>query len=125
MVNDMITVFNRLTSKTLADYTLHEHIVELHYEKFKYLYYMINDMDLSHIETITCEDDSNNLIVKIESTKAKYLNDVIYYINERKSSYNKSNLFTINIEEYSNIITLTIGIINDEKEDTLYGNRLI
>ena len=85
---------------------------------------MINDMDLSHIETITCEDDSNNLIVKIESTKAKYLNDVIYYINERKSSYNKSNLFTINIEEYSNIITLTIGIINDEKEDTLYGNRL-
>lgn len=121
----MITLFNRLTSKKLVDYTLYDHVIGYHYEKFKYLYYMIGDIDLSHIDNITCEDDEDDLIVYISTTKPKYLDDVVYTINDRKNSYSKREYFKLNVSELSDVVTLSIGIQNNEKEEDLYENRLI
>lgn len=122
---DMITLFNQLTSQELADYTLFSDIVDLHYEKFKYLYYMLKKVDLSKISKILCTEDADSMSVSIEPKSIDYTNDLMYCINERKSSYKKSEYFTIDVTCYEKTIHIVIGMVGDEKEGDLYADRLI
>ena len=55
MKTDLITIFNQLTSSELADYNLFSDIIENHYEKFRYLYSLINNLNLSKVKTINCK----------------------------------------------------------------------
>lgn len=121
----MITLFNQLTSKELVDYTLFSRIIDSHYEKFKYLYYIIKNIDLDDIESITCTDDENNLLVTIIPNDINRINDIIYTINARQKSYKKSNYFDIDVECDNASIHIDISMSGDEKESEIYANRLI
>lgn len=125
MKHDMITLFNRLTTRELADYTLFSHMLDLHYEKFKYLYYMLKDVDLAQIDNITCEENSERISVDITPTSIDYCSDIMSSIDNRKDSYRKSNYFSISITCYSNDINIIIRMAGDEKEGDLYADRLI
>ena len=94
-LNDMITLFNQLTSKKLADYNLFSHMIELHYEKFKYLYYILKNLDLNTVSDITCVESDDKISVSIEPSKNSYTNDIIYIINEQKNLYKKREYFDI------------------------------
>lgn len=125
MKTDMITLFNRLTTSELADYNLFSNMIDLHYEKFKYLYYMLKDVDLSGIDTITCDENEDRISVKITVLSDEYMSDIIHNIYERRDSYKKSNYFTTDIDHYSNTININISMSGREKERELYADRLI
>jgi len=125
MKTDMITLFNRLTTSELADYNLFSNMIDLHYEKFKYLYYMLKDVDLSGIDTITCDENEDRISVKITVLSDEYMSDIIHNIYELRDSYKKSNYFTTDINHYSNTININISMSGREKERELYADRLI
>jgi hypothetical protein len=68
---DIITVFNRLTNSELADCKLFETILNDHYEKFKYFYYMVLELPIEDIQKITCQIENNELIFKTKLTSIK------------------------------------------------------
>ena len=121
----MVTIFNQLTSSELADYTLFENILEYHYEKFRYFYFLINDIDLKKIEKIYCKEKKNNIKVYIVPHENKYINDIVFAINNCKNDYSSSKYFTVDIiEEYNNIV-VDIGMKNDREEGDIYANRFV
>jgi len=125
MRHDMVTIFNQLTSSELADYTLFENILEYHYEKFRYFYFLINDIDLKKIEKIYCKEKKNNIKVYIVPHENKYINDIVFAINNCKNDYSSSKYFTVDIiEEYNNIV-VDIGMKNDREEGDIYANRFV
>lgn len=125
MKNDLITIFNQLTSSELADYNLFSNIIENHYEKFKYLYSLIEDIDLSTIDKIYCSDDKYTLKTTIDARKNKYLNDIVYSINSNRYSYIHSDYFDMDIVQKHNQLIINIKMKSDLKEDDIYANRFV
>lgn len=125
MKNDMITLFNQLTSSELADYTLFSNIVDYHYEKFKYLYYMLKDGDLSRIANIACTEDINTLHVVIKIDDIDYIDPLVYSVNARKARYNLADNFNVNISWYDHALHIIINVINNEREGDIYAGRFI
>lgn len=121
----MITLFNQLTSSELADYTLFSNIVDYHFEKFKYLYYMLKDGDLSKISDITCTEDIDKLDVTIKFDDTDYIDTLVYSINARKTSYSMADDFETNISWYDHALHITIAVINNEREGDMYAGRFI
>lgn len=124
-MKDMITLFNQLTSRKLADYNLFAQIVDNHYEKFKYLYYMISKLDFGKIDTIICDMSDSVIHVDITAKDNKYINTIIYTINNRKLSYKKAEFFLLDISEKGGTLTLSIGMVDDIREGELYADRFI
>ena len=125
MRHDMITLFNQLTSSELADYTLFENILEYHYEKFRYFYFLINDVNLKKIEKIYCKEKRSNIMVYIIPHENKYINDIVFAINNSKTQYATSKYFTLDIIEDHNTLVIDIGMCNDCEEGDIYANRFI
>lgn len=125
MKTDMITLFNRLTSQELADYSLFSHMIDLHYEKFKYLYYVLKDIELSHIDNIVCVENVESISVTITPASIEHTSEIMFDINKRKDVYKKKEYFHIDIESYANAIQIDISIAGNEKEGDLYASRLI
>ena len=121
----MITLFNQLTSKELVDYNLFSQIIDSHYEKFKYLYYILKEVDLDTIADITCTADENTLSTSIIPNKIKHTDKLIYVINERKSEYKKADYFNINVSWCNKVIHIDISMSGDEKECDIYADRFI
>lgn len=125
-MNDMITLFNQLTSSKLADFNVFAEIVDNHYEKFKYLYYMISKLNLKKINTVLCDLNESSINVEITAKENKYINTIIYTINERKSTYKKSDYFIVDVCEQNGIVILGISMDCDSKEgEILYADRFI
>lgn len=125
-MNDMITLFNQLTSSKLADFNVFAEIVDNHYEKFKYLYYMIGKLNLKKINTVLCDLNESSINVEITAKENKYINTIIFTINERKSEYKKSEYFDIDLCEENGVVILNISMNQDSKEgDLLYADRFI
>lgn len=125
MKNDFITLFNRLTSSKLADYSLFSDMIENHYEKFKFLYYMINNIDLNNIDSIYSKTSKKELKTTIVPKNVKYANNVIFEINKRKQDYQYAEYFEIDLSEKNNNIQITISIVDNKKEGEIYENRFI
>lgn len=122
---DLITIFNQLTSSELADYNLFEDILSNHYEKFKYLYSLINDINLKKIDKICCTSSSTSIHVFIVPHSAKYLNEIIYSINANRHNYAFSEYFILNVYETNGELNIDIEIPEGSKEGDIYANRLI
>lgn len=122
---DLITIFNQLTSSELADYNLFDEILSNHYEKFKYLYSLINDIDLTKIDKIRCTSSSRALHVYITPDKVEYLNDIIYSINDNRHNYTFSEYFILDLCESSGKLTINIEMTDGIKEGDIYANRFI
>lgn len=126
MKNDLITIFNQLTSSELADYKLFSNIIENHYEKFKYLYSLIEDVDLSTVDKIYCDcDEEDSLTIYIEAAKTKYLNEIIFTINSNKKSYAFFDYFNTDLIQDHNKLCMVISVRNGMKEDDIYANRFV
>ena len=125
MKSDLITIFNQLTSSELADYNLFYNIIENHYEKFKYLYSLIDDIDLSTVDKINCKDEDDVLSICIQVDKVKYLNDIVYIINSNKKSYVFADYFIVDLIQDRNKLHMTISVKSGMKEDDIYANRFI
>lgn len=127
MKNDLITIFNQLTSSELADYKLFSSIIENHYEKFKYLYSLIEDINLDTVDKIYChcDDDKDSLTIYIEASKTKYLNDIIFTINSNKKSYAFFDYFDTNLVQDHKKLCIVISVRYGMKEDEIYANRFV
>lgn len=122
---DLITIFNQLTSSELADYNLFEDIISNHYEKFRYLYSLINKINLKKIDKIYCKSSSSTIHVYIEPHEIKYINDIIYKINANKHNYTYSDYLNLDVYESNGVLHISISIDDDTKEGDLYANRFI
>lgn len=125
MKNDLITIFNQLTSSELADYSLFSNILENHYEKFKYLYSLIEDVDLSIIDNIDCEVNPHCLRTIIDAQKSKYLNEIVYSINSNRCSYIYYKYFDVDLKQDHTQLIIDIMMKSDNGEDIIYANRFI
>ena len=70
-MSDIISVFNRLTEKRLADCILFETVLDEHYDKFKYFYFIISSIGMVDIDTITCRCEKTILLFTIKYTNKK------------------------------------------------------
>lgn len=122
---DLITIFNQLTSSELADYNLFEDIISNHYEKFRYLYSLINKISLRKINKIYCTTSSSAIHVCIEPHEIKYMDDIIYVINANKHKYTYSDYFNLDIYEKRGVLHISISIDDGSKEGDLYANRFV
>lgn len=125
MRNDMITIFNQLTSSKLADYTLFENIIDYHYEKFKYLYFLINGINLKKIEKIYCTENRNSMEVYIEPHENKYINDIVCAINDKRHDYYNYKYFHVDIIEDGGTLIINISMKNNREEGDIYANRFV
>lgn len=125
MANDMITLFNQLTSSELADYTLFENILDYHFEKFKYLYFLINKVNLKKINKIYCEANKEFITVYIEPHDNKYISDMISDIERKQNLYCNSDYFYINIIKEKNLLVIDVGMAENREECDIYENRFI
>lgn len=125
MTNDMITLFNQLTSSELADYTLFDNILEYHFEKFRYLYFLINKINLKKINKIYCNETKDYITVYIEPHDNKYISEMVSDIRKKEHLYCNSDYFFINIIEEKNLLVIDVGMAEDREECDIYENRLI
>ena len=125
MTNDMITLFNQLTSSKLADYTLFENILEHHFEKFKYLYFLINKINLKKINKIYCEETKDLITVYIEPHDNKYISDMISDIERKQHLYCNSDYFYINIIREKTLLIIDVGMAENREECDIYEDRFI
>lgn len=126
MKSDLITIFNQLTSRELADCNLFDGVLENHYEKVKYLYSLLHGVNMNNIKNIYCDSYLYDVLdVVIVPKDSKYNNNIIKKINKNKDNYYYSKYFEINIIEIKNFIKILISVVNGDEEDKLYENRLI
>jgi len=125
MKSDLINIFNRLTSSELADYNLFSEILENHYEKFKYLYSLIETINLDKVDRIQCKTNKHNLRVVIEPDDISYINDIICEINSNRNKYTFYKYFDLNLTESHSCLLIEIGIKNNKKEGEMYASRFI
>lgn len=125
MKSDLINIFNRLTSSELADYNLFSEILENHYEKYKYLYSLIEDVNLDKVEQIYCKTNKHNLRVIIEPHDISYINDIVCEINSKRNNHTFHKHFNLNMIESQNCLLIEIGIKNNKKEGEMYASRFI
>lgn len=125
MKSDLINIFNRLTSSELADYNLFSEILENHYEKFKYLYTLIEDINLDKIDKIQCKTNKHNLRVVIEPDDISYINDIVCEINGNRNKYTFYKHFDLNITESHSCLLIEISIKNNKKEGEMYASRFV
>lgn len=76
-MTDVLTLFNQLTHSELADYSIFENVLDNHYEKFKYFYHLMEDIDLINIDKIRCSESfiPNALEIRVSFENVKHLND--------------------------------------------------
>lgn len=122
-MNDMITIFNQLTSTELADYTLFDNLLELHFEKFRYFYSTIKYLDLDNISEITCTDTDDSLTFNIRPKKNKYVNDVenLLISEANKYAYHYAKHFKIDISSTNSMIIFKISHKKIRKEREIYA----
>lgn len=125
MKSDLINIFNRLTSSELADYNLFSEILENHYEKFKYLYSLLEGVNLKKIDDITCNTNKNTLRVIIEPEEVSYINDIIYKMNKNRNNYTYSKHFKLDINESNSRLLVEITTKNNKKEGEMYESRFV
>lgn len=114
----MIDVFNRLTDQQLADCQLFEDMILIHYEKFKYFYYIIEDMDLKTVQEIHCQEKDNELIMFINFKNKKdstsFKNNIVKYISNFTTPYD--TIFNMIINEVKNKLNISIEGKNCREE---------
>ena len=125
MKSDLINIFNRLTSSELADYNLFSEILENHYEKYKYLYSLIEEINLDKVDRIYCKTNKHNLRVVIEPQEITYINDIICEINKNRNKYTFYKHFNLDMVESHNCLLIEIGIKNNKKEGEMYASRFV
>lgn len=125
MKSDLINIFNRLTSSELADYNLFSELLENHYEKFKYLYSLIETINLTKIDKIYCKVNKNILKVFIEPQEIAHINNIIYKINKNKNNYTFSEYFKLNLIESNSTLIIEIKTKNNKKEGDIYESRFV
>ena len=125
MKSDLINIFNRLTSSELADYNLFSEILENHYEKFKYLYSLIENINLNKVEQIYCKTNKNSLRAIIEPHEISYINDIVYKINKNRNNYTFSEHFKLDLVESQNYLLIEIKMKNNKKESDVYASRFV
>lgn len=113
----MIDVFNRLTDQQLADCELFENMIETHYEKFKYFYYIIEDVCLNTVQKIHCQENVTELKIFIEFKNKKDITSFKNVINNYMSNFTTPYdiIFNMKIQEVKN--NLNISIENIERSD--------
>lgn len=116
----MIEVFNRLTSSKLADCSLFRNMLDEHYQKFRYFYSLIKNIDMKSISEISCVSKPQSIVITIIPSENNDINTIIYAINERKKSHPDSKLFVTNIVEYDGTISIEIMLYRLAKEGELY-----
>ena len=125
MKSDLVNLFNRLTSSELADYTLFSDVLDNHYEKVKYLYSLIDKINLNKIEQIYCTTNKNTLRIVIEPQNVSHINDIVYKINNNRNNYIFSDHFKLNIVESKNYLLVEISTKDNKKEGDMYASRFI
>ena len=126
MKSDLITIFNQLTSKELADCNLFDGVLENHYEKVKYLYSLLNGVNMNNIKNIYCDSYLYDVLdVVIVPKDIKHNNNILKKIDKNKHNYFYSEYFEINVIEIKDIIKILISVINGDEEEELYENRFV
>ena len=118
----MLSLFNQLTSKELADCDFFNNLITLHYEKFKYLYYILKDVDFENIIDICCNDETDNISVTLISIDAATL---YKYINEHRLDYPKQKYFKTSLLLNDNSVVIGITMLGFKKEVEMYASGLI
>ena len=100
----MIDVFNRLTDQQLADCRLFENLIILHYEKFKFFYSIIEDICLSTVQKIYCQEDETKLSIFINFKTKKDTKS----FKKLFENYTDCVEFNILIQEEKNNLNISI-----------------
>jgi len=122
----MISVFNQLTENELADCDLFEDILNLHYEKFKYFYLIIEDICLGDVQKIECTENTKQLIViiKFDDNKDRdSFRKVMDKYTKNKNSVYYSKYFSVKIEKESNKLNISIENKKICREEDIYEDR--
>lgn len=122
----MVTLFNQLTHDELADYSKFDNLLDYHYEKFKYLYRVIEGLTLEGIKSITCADKSEKelrIFIFISDKKkavsiGKKLNEIVRTF---KSDYKKYFKVSVTVEEARLVVVISAKKI--AKEEDIYEDR--
>lgn len=118
MSNDLVVLFNRLTSSKLADYSLFGDILEYHYEKFKLFYKIFKKIDLRKIEEIYGTNiDNDCLQISIIARDNKYISDMVNFIDKFDMSKFSWCDITTTYSSYSNTMIVSMSLIDDLYEE--------
>jgi hypothetical protein len=126
-MNDIITVFNRLTNSQLADCRAFEDILGRHYDKFKYFYYIIVNMENNEVDKITCkysQQEITFIISLIDDKEAKrYVTLFKKNFSDFNDSYYKNYLDHEVRKERFNVIVRLVCKEKYKDEEDMYEER--
>lgn len=119
-MNDMISVFNRLTESKLADYNLFEKLISLHFEKFRFFYYIIEDISLTKVQKIECSETTSKLLVIIKFKTNIERDKFERSLKKTNSFYSK--YFNTEFETEKNKLNISIENKKIRREEEIYEN---
>lgn len=118
----MVDLFNQMTEHQSSD-EFFKNLINIHYEKFKYLYHMIG----SHKDdvVITGVDSYSNSICVSICVHNQSSTDIYDELVNRQNDYSKAELFNVNVTKDGTTIQIKIELSKNSEEAELYVNRLI
>lgn len=120
MKHDRITIFNHIASNNLLEVDLFEQLLEYHFEKFRYFYSLLENINLQNIKCINCKEKKKSLKLYIVPLENKYINDIIDRINNQRNIYALHDSFNLDVNVCDGQIEIQISLNPEAEEVELY-----
>jgi hypothetical protein len=125
IMGNIVNLFNRLTDNRLADYHLFENIIDDHYDKFRYFYLIVSNIDMHNVIKINGGVVSNmEVLFFIEAEEAfitDYYDDISKNHQCLKNNY-FNKYFKVKIDQVYNGINIYIECIYDDENEIYKDN---
>jgi hypothetical protein len=129
-MTDVLTLFNQLTHRELADYSIGERvgfIMTNHYEKFKYFYHLMEDVKINKVDKIKCSDseDTRSLVVRVDFDDKKHMNRFQKEFSNIAAAFRgyPAKYFSVDISIDKKSLYITIENKNISSEEDIYEDR--
>lgn len=127
-MKDMISVVNRLTLNGVADCNLFDDVMENHFEKYRYFYDLLSDVDYSQITSLSCScgEDQQSISIEVDFDKKAHRDKFEKAFNKKivKSSVFQSTYFAATCADGKKTLNISIENKTISGEDEIYGAGL-
>ena len=126
-MKDMVTVINELTNSETPEESKFEHVIDHHFEKFRYFHYLLKCDGFEDVQSMecTCAEDHQSLSVDLLFEKKQQRDNFREAFETRvnESETFQSQYFIVVLTPTKNSLNISIENKKISREDEIYGDR--
>lgn len=126
-MKDMVTVINRLTESKEENFLLFDHVIDHHFEKFRYFHQLLKCDGYEYATDMSCECAPDNQSMAVELVFGKKQQRDTFktaFEHEVKNSEAfQAKYFVVVLTPTKNSLNISIENKKISREDEIYGDR--